>query len=121
MATLPLLTCKLTPLLHAIAQVTLFEDAVNDHTWWTFMEVLPPPPPPAPLSTALNTRSLSEVKLCTELYGNEERSFASEDPNVMRLALLKNARWSSGAKLSVYFIGGSTLVRGKVRLSLISH
>jgi hypothetical protein len=85
------------------------------------MEVLPPSPPHAPLSTALNTRSLSEVKLCTELYGNEERTFTLEDPNVMRLASLKDARWPSGAKLSVYFIGGSNRVREKVRLSSISH
>jgi hypothetical protein len=112
----PLLAYELTPLLYAIAQVTLFEDAVNEYTWWTFIEVLPPPPP-APLYT----RSLSDVRLCTELYGNEGQSFTSEDPNVMRLASLKAARWSSGARLSVYFIGGSNRVHDKVRLSSINH
>src|SRR6202035_5440934 len=114
---MPLLTYELTPLLHAIAQITLLEVADNDCTRWTFTKVLPPPPPPAPLSTTPNTRSLSDVKLCTELYGDEGRPSPSVNPNVMQLAARKDARWSPGDKLSVSFIGGSTLVHEKVRLS----
>jgi hypothetical protein len=133
---MPLSTYELTPLLHAIAQITLFDAKANDRTWWTFTKVLPPPsppsppslpsppsppPPPAPFSTTPDTRSLSEIKLCTELYGNEGRPSALVNPNAMRLAARKDARWSPGDRLSVYFIGGSNLMRDKVRLSSINH
>jgi hypothetical protein len=117
---MPLPTYELTPLLHAIAQIKLSEDGVNECTWWTFTKVVPPPPP-APLSTTPNTRSLSEVKLCTEMYGDEGRPSTSEDLDTMQLAARKDAGWSPGDKLSVYFIGGSTRVRDKVRLSSINH
>jgi hypothetical protein len=118
---MPLLTYELTPLLHAIAQIKLFEDGVNDCTWWTFKKVDPLPPPPVPLSTTPNTRILSDVKLCTELYGDRGRPSTSGDPNVMRLASLRDARWPTGAKLSVYFIKGSNYVHNMVRLSSINH
>src|ERR1700733_4157490 len=95
----PLLTYELTPLLHAIAQVTLFDTVANKCTWWMFTKVLPPPPPPTPFSTTPNARSLADVKLCTELYGDEGPS-ASVNPNVRRLAARKDARWSPGDKLS---------------------
>ena len=110
---MPLLTYELTPFLYAIVQITLFDASVNDCTWWTFTNILPPYPPPT-LATILNTRSLSDVKLCTEIYGDEGPS-TSEDPNSMQLAARKDARWSPGDKLSVYFIGGSPLVHKKVR------
>jgi hypothetical protein len=122
MATAMLLsTYQLTPLLHAFTQIKLFEDEVNDCAWWTFTKVVPLPPQPAPSSTTLNTRTLSDVKLCTELYGDEGRPSTSEDSNSMQLAARKDARWSPGDRLSVYFIGGSPLVREKVRLSSINH
>src|ERR1700728_766321 len=101
---MPLLTYELTPFLHAIVQITLFDASVNDCTWWTFTKVPSPPPPPARLSTSPNTRNRSEVKLCTELYGDKGRPSTSANPNVMQLAALKDARWSPGDKLSVYFI-----------------
>jgi hypothetical protein len=112
-----LLTYKLTPFLHAIAQITLFEAAVNDHTRWTFAKV----PPPEPLSTTPNTRSLSDVKLCTELYGENGRPSIPEDPDVMQLAAWKNKGWTPGCTLSVYFVGGDSDVHERVRLSSISH
>jgi hypothetical protein len=117
----PLLTYGLTPLLHAIAQITLFEAADNNYTWWTFMKVLPPRPPPAPFSTTPNTRSLSEVKLCTELYGDEGRPAAMVNTNAMRLAARRDETWPPGGTLSVSFIGGTTLVHERVRLSSIIH
>jgi hypothetical protein len=113
--------------LHAIAQITLFEAAANDCTWWTFTKLPPrpppppPPPPSAPLSTTPNTRSLSDVKLCTELYGDEGRPAAVVNPNAQRLAARRDETWPPGGTLSVSFIGGTTLVHERVRLSSIIH
>ena len=114
---------RIDPTLHAIAQITLFEAAANDCTWWTFTKVLPalpPPPPPAPLSTTPN-RSLADVKLCTELYGDEGRPAAMVNPNAQRLAARRDETWPPGGTLSVSFIGGTTLVHERVRLSSIIH
>jgi hypothetical protein len=80
-----------------------------------------PPFLAAPLSTTPNTHSLSDVKLCTKLCGDEGRPSASVNPNVMRLASQKDSRWSPGDKFSVDFIGGTILIDEKVRTSSINH